>query len=111
MKKILGLILLSLGVLIVLWSLWSSYNIFSGKQLPPEIFKQTEEEAVAGEGIQDQVKQAIEEQLGKLIPADSITSLLNLISWSVLASILIFGGSKIASLGVQLLNSNKKSKI
>jgi len=37
-KKIFGWILLILGVLIILWGIWSSYQIFNNQKPVPEIF-------------------------------------------------------------------------
>jgi hypothetical protein len=41
--------------------------------------------------------------LKEILPAEAITKMLNLIVWSILAGIFIFGGSQISSLGIKLL--------
>jgi hypothetical protein len=87
MKKILGLILLFIG-------------------LATEIFKTAESKSVLpveNQEIQDQLQKLVQDQLKGMLPANSIPQLLNLISWSILATILIFGGGQIASLGIKLL--------
>jgi hypothetical protein len=43
------------------------------------------------------------EQLKEIFPKESLTKISNLIVWSILAWILIFGGSQISSLGIKLL--------
>ena len=103
--KILGFLLLTAGVTIISWTLVSSYNIFTGKTEAPAVFKMTAETAkmpVADE-IQKQLESLISQQLRGMLPANSIPQLLNLIAWSALASILIFGGGQIANLGIKLI--------
>jgi len=105
-NKILGLILVLVGVIIILAVLYHSFAIFTGKKEAPEIFKapvsQTEERP---DLMQKEMEKAIGEQIQKMLPADSLEKLLNLISWSVLAGILIFGGAQISSIGTKLLKS------
>ena len=104
-KKILGLILLFVGLIIILYSLYSSFNIFTAKTSAPEIFKV--QELTTGQkgasGVEAQIQQMISEQLKGMLPVGSFSQLLNLIAWSILAGILIFGGSQIASLGIKLI--------
>ena len=103
-KKILGLILLFLGIAVILYAIYSSFNIFTGKTTAPEIFKvQAVAKSSGTQDLQAQMQNMIEEQLKGLLPAGSLTTMLNLISWSVLAGILILGGAQIAGLGVKLL--------
>lgn len=110
-NKILGYFLLFGGILIILWSVYASYNIFITKTAAPEIFKIEEKSALTPQkGIktqtpEDLISQALGEQFGNLLPTGSIPALLNLISWSIFASILIFAGSKISSLGISLVKS------
>ena len=105
-KKILGLILLFVGLTIILYSLYSSFNIFTAKTSAPEIFK-TEETTLSQKGgtqdIQAQLEKAIGEQLKGMLPVDSLPTLLNLVAWSIFAGILIFGGAQISSLGIKLI--------
>ena len=110
--KIFGWGLLIIGVIIIGWTLYSSYNIFTGKTAAPEVFElpkeKVEEPAVKGKitGIQDiqaQLEQMMAEQLKGILPVDTLPRFLNLIVWSILAGILIFGGSQISSLGIKLI--------
>ncbi|MFH1820533.1 MAG: hypothetical protein ABH805_01315 [Candidatus Nealsonbacteria bacterium] len=99
-----GFILLFLGLAIIFYSLFSSYNIFTNKTEAPKIFKsENVTERSASDEIPAQIQQLIEDQLKGLLPSDSMTGLLNLISWSVLAGIFIFGGSQVSSLGIKLI--------
>jgi hypothetical protein len=106
-SKVAGWILLIAGIAIIGWTLMSSYNIFTTKEAVPEFFEIPKEEVVslkAGtQDIQAQLQKMIGEQLKGILPADSITKLLNLAVWSMLAFILIFGGAQISSLGIKLI--------
>ena len=103
-KKILGLSLLFLGLIIIFYSLYSSFNIFTAKTSAPGIFKtEIVPSQKNGEGLEAQVQQMIGEQLKGILPANSIPQLLNLISWSIFAGILIFGGTQITTLGIKLI--------
>lgn len=104
-KKILGLMLIIIGLAVIFYGLYSSFNIFSGKVAAPEIF--TIPPAVKSTGSQDitsQLQNIIGDQLKNMLPVDSITTFLNLISWSIFAGILVFGGAQISGLGIKLLN-------
>lgn len=116
-NKIFGFILMVFGLLIILWGLYSSYNIFRGKTALPQVFNVQELEGakqednlggktlknLSPEEIQENMQKTVQEQLEKVFPPGIFTKLLNLISWSIFAWILIFGGGKIASLGITLL--------
>lgn len=107
-NKILGYLLLLVGIAIIIWSIYASYNIFTAKTSPPDIFKA--EEKISSDVLQKNraqdpeamLEEALSKQLESILPINSLPTLLNLISWSIFASILIFAGSKISSIGVQL---------
>ena len=84
-----------------------SYNIFTAKAPAPEFFEMPKEEVSAekgtAQGLEAQFEEMIGEQIRGLIPADSFPQLLNLAVWSMLAFILIFGGTQISSLGIKLI--------
>jgi len=105
--KIFGWVLLIAGIILIGWTLLSTYNIFTGEVAAPEIFKVAEKEVLPKEegilDIQAQMEKMISEQLKGILPVDTIPRLLNLIVWSILAGILIFGGAQISSLGIKLL--------
>ena len=109
-QNLVGWVLLVTGLMIILWSVFSSYNIFTGKSLSPEIFKMTEKENVlitTPKGkIPDpetQVQGIIGEQLKGLLPLETLPKFFNLISWSIFAGILILAGSQLAGLGIKLI--------
>ena len=106
-QKFFGWALLFVGVTIIFWSLYSSYNIFTAKTTAPEIFKMPEKETVLPkketQKLEAQIQEMIGEQLKGIIPAETLPTLLNLIAWSIFAGILIFGGAQIAGLGIKLI--------
>lgn len=103
-KKILGGILLGVGILAIGWGVFDSYLIFTAKKQAPQIFKAPvlTQQPVSG-SPEAMAQQMVQEQLGKLLPAGSITELLNLISWSIFIGLLFLAGSKVAGIGVKLL--------
>lgn len=108
-----GWILLLAGLAIIIYGLYSSYNIFLGKAPAPEIFKITKESAAQGPSkgkipslavdLQKEAEKMIQEQLKGMIPQEVIFNLLNLISWSIFMGILILAGGQLSSLGVKLI--------
>ncbi|MFH1036688.1 MAG: hypothetical protein V1756_01290 [Patescibacteria group bacterium] len=105
-NKIVGWVLLTIGIGIIIWTLVSSYDIFTDKRAIPEIFPISEVNFGNSQatGAEAQLENMVGNQLKNLIPADAITKTLNLASWSILAFILIFGGMQIAGIGTKLLN-------
>lgn len=108
LKKIFGWILLITGLLIIGWSLYSTYNIFTGKAPAPEVFVAPAPATGLpnqGLGFQEEVKKMVEQEIKEMIPSEFLSRLFNLISWSILAGILIFGGSKISGVGIKLIKA------
>lgn len=113
LPKILGYILIVGGVGLIVFSVYSSYNIFTGKVLPPEVFKvekkqepilpKDEHSLTPEEQSRKEMGEVIGEQIEEVLPVENILKLLNLLSWSILAGILIFAGSQISGLGVKLV--------
>lgn len=97
--KYIGWLFLVSGIVLIVWTSFKSYNIFVGKVPPPEIFKAEEEFNKGGTEIEEMVRSHLE----KAIPPKSINKFFNLISWSVLAFILIFGGGQITRPGIRLI--------
>lgn len=111
-QKFSGWILLVAGLIIIGWSLYSSFNIFTAKTAAPEIFKiekKVIEAPTQGKipttpaELQKEMEKMISQQLKGLLPVEILPKLLNLISWSIFAGILIFAGSQISSLGIKLM--------
>jgi len=111
-KKIVGWVLLAAGILAIAWGIWSSAQIFTAKTEAPQVFKEPVVKEVSNTGgkalsmeeqMQEQMQNVIGEQIGNMLPAESITGLLNLIAWSVFMTILIFAAGKVATIGIKLL--------
>ena len=104
-KKTLGLTLLGLGLLIILWSLYSSYNIFTGRTEIPEVFTMSEKENLQGPESEFEkiINQAMGEQLKGILSLDFLPQLLSLIAWAMFSGLAIFGGTQISGLGIKLL--------
>jgi len=103
-KIIIGWLIFFTGISIIVLTLYYSYNIFTGKIAYPQIFKM-EIKGPSDETTLTGVEKLINEQLKKLLPLDTLPKLLNLIAWSILAGILIFGGNQISSLGIKLIKN------
>lgn len=104
-KKILGLTLLAFGLLIILWSLYSSYNIFTGQAEIPEVFTMSEKENLQGSESEFEkiINQAMGEQLKGILSLDFLPQLFSLMAWAMFSGLAIFAGSQISGLGINLL--------
>lgn len=116
MKKISGWTLLTIGVLIIIWGIWTSFEIFTAQRPVYEIFKPSTTQDVSFKKesfkketgsletqMQEQMQQMIIEQFKEMFPPDFLIKLLNLMSWSIFAIILFMGGEKLAVIGIRLL--------
>jgi len=112
-KKIIGWSLFAIGLLIIFWSLYSSFQIFVQGESAPEVFKtikaeETKPSESQGNLSLEAIQQQIQQQLvGALLPLNFMPKILNLISWSLFVGIAIFGGSRISGLGLKLLKEDK----
>ncbi|MFH1582416.1 MAG: hypothetical protein ABIA08_01510 [bacterium] len=110
-SKIVGWLVFTGGLLIIAWTLLNSYSIFTMQAEAPEFFTAEEQTAqqASGQSTEAQLQDLIQNQLKGMIPTDTLPVVLNLAIWSILAFILIFGGSQIASLGIKLIKNAKSS--
>ena len=116
-RKLSGWLLLIIGLSIIFFALYSSYNIFITKKAVPEIFQFSKEETVLENNqevqgsqkieealdIEEDIKKNIEEQMESIFPAEVISKFFNLIAWAIFVGILIFGGTQISGLGIRLI--------
>ncbi len=104
-SKILGYVLLIGGLLLIICVVWQTYNIFTDKASAPSVFKTAplSVEKVGAQDIQGQINEAVKKQIGQIISPDSITKVLNLAAWFMLAWILIVAGGVLSGIGVKLM--------
>lgn len=104
LRKLIGWLIFLFGLSIILTSLYFSFKIFTGGTPPPQIFTETKEtEEKSFPALPQQIQSIIQEQLKNFIPKENINKLLNLISFSLFAGIMILGGSVVSNLGIRLL--------
>lgn len=106
MNKILGIALLIIGLVVIGWAVFQSFAIFTAKASAPMVFKTPSLQDAQGGAANDaqrQVNDAVRQQLNQIIPVDGVTRILNLVSWSLFASILIIAGGTISGIGVKLI--------
>lgn len=107
-KKIIGWVLLAAGLAVIAWSIQSSFSIFTAKTAAPEIFKiqaSSTGQISTSADLQEQLGKMVGEQLKGLLPQNTLPGILNLISWSIFVTFLVFAGAKISGLGIKLLKN------
>ena len=105
-ERALGFLLLLVGLSVIGYTLFISFQMFSNKVMPPQLFSEEQASAPLKAGandLQGQIEGAIGDQLKAFIPSSAIPRILNLLAWSILASLLMFGGGQVAGLGIKLL--------
>jgi hypothetical protein len=108
-EKLLGYLLLFLGLVTIILAAYNAFDVFTGKNSPPRLFSQT--------GISIDLK-TLAQNLGPQVaapPEDSsrlevlssttVNDLLNLTAYLILVSIISAAGFKVASLGVMLIRT------
>jgi hypothetical protein len=112
--KFIGWLTFLAGISIIIFTLYFSFNVLTGKVGLPEFFQsQTVQTPISQQEMfpgQEQIGNLISEQLKGLLPEGVVPKILNLLVWSILAGILIFGGAQIANLGIKLLNIKEEPK-
>ena len=109
--SVIGYLLLTLGLLLIIFSLWQSYGIFTGQQQAPEVFKlppasqspSSNTSSPSAQDFQQQINAQISQQFTQLLPVRTVTQMFNMFIWLLLATLLIFGGGQMAGLGIKLL--------
>lgn len=104
--KFAGWFLLLIGVAVIVWILFYSYNIFTAQAPVPTVFKIGEQNQIPdqnSESFQQAVEQALQKQITSLVNQETISQILNLLAWSIFSGIAIFAGSQIAGLGIKLI--------
>lgn len=103
-NKIIGYILLCAGLLLIVVPLYYTYTIFVGKTLPPQVFMSTPTTPAENQPNNPfDLQQQMQKALVNILPIPLINNTLNLGSWMILMSILVFGGGQLANIGVKLV--------
>jgi len=102
-RKISGWTLLTIGVLIIIWGIWTSFEIFTSQRPVYEVFKLPTTQEVSLRKETGGIEQVIIEQFKEMFPPDFLVKLLNLSAWWIFMMILMLGGGKLAALGITLL--------
>ncbi len=104
LNRIIGYILLAVGLLLIATPLYQTYNIFVGKSLPAQVFHAAPVASSAAQANNPfDIQQQMQKALVAILPIDLINNTLNLGSWVILLGILMYGGGQIANLGVKLV--------
>jgi len=104
-NKIIGYVLIVVGVLLIVLPLWQTYNIFTGKALPPQVFTKPVTLQVDENASPLDVQKQMQNAFIKVLPIDLINNTLNLVNWLFLMWVLIYGGGKIADIGTKMIKS------
>lgn len=107
-KRVLGWLLVLVGLVVIFWDISASYYYFTAKQEFPRVFIQpvAEQKAASSSGTLDpqaMAGQIIQEQIGQLIPANTVSLLLNMSAWILFATFLVYAGGKVVGLGMGFL--------
>ncbi len=103
MQRILGYILLTVGLLLIAGPLLQTYLIFTGSAQPPHVFTVPAPVAPDPAASQFDIQKQMQNALLAILPIELFTNVLNLSSWIMLMFILMFGGKLLAEIGVKLL--------
>ncbi len=96
--KYFGVIFVVLGIAIIIYSIFASAQIFIYGENPPQIFQ-----------IEEGIVIPVEDE--EIVIDLPIGGMINISTWLVFAAFLVFAGSKLSFLGIQLLRySDKKNE-
>lgn len=96
-EKIIGYALLTLGVILLLFSIVEMVNVYTGNASPPNLLSLSDISIPLGQDGSNV----------SLIHGAQVSQVANLFFWFILMGFLMFAGGKIASLGVNMLKDIK----
>jgi len=96
-EKIIGYALLTLGVILLLFSIFEMVNVYTGNTPPPKLFSLSDISLPLG---QDGTSVS-------LMQGAQLSQLPNLFFWFILMGFVLLAGGKIASLGVSMVKDIK----
>ena len=96
-EKIVGYVLLAIGIAMIFFSVYQMMQVFTGASLPPNLFNFSD--------ISFQMPEQAEETL--LISGEELNKLAAMVFWYMLMFFIVYAGGKIASLGVNMIREIK----
>ena len=119
--KVLGYLLLSIGLIFILWTVFSIYGVLTGKTKPAQVFNvQAPEITLPSVGSQATLPEGLQLPGGislntsdqnptkvKIIPDEVFNGLLNIGIYYLLMMFIASSGAKISSIGIQLVKDIK----
>ena len=108
-KSIFAWVLIFIGLGLIFWDISTTYNYFTGRLEFPQIFAEPKidtTQSTSGQGGMEQITTSVLKGImGDLMPANSVSELLNLSSWILFATFLIYAGGKLVGMGNDFLKS------
>ena len=95
-EKIIGYALLTLGVILLLFSIFEMVTVYTGNASPPKLFELSDISLPLDQGTNI-----------SLIQGAQLSQLPNLFFWFILMGFVLLAGGKIASLGVSMIKEIK----
>lgn len=109
-RQFLAWVLIVIGLGIVFWDISSSYYFFTAQKDFPHVFVENTvtqvDNMAVGSTVQEQVGNVVKEQLKQLVPENTVTQLLNISSWIIFASFLLWAGGKLIGIGNDFLKNS-----
>jgi hypothetical protein len=96
-EKIIGYILLTLGVILLLFSIYEMVNVYTGNAAPPNLINLSDISLPTDQSGTTTT----------FIHGAQLSQLPNLFFWFILMGFVLFAGGKIASLGVSMIKDIK----
>jgi len=113
-KQIFGVVLIAIGLILLYYDISSSYYYFNAEKEFPQVFAEPVKQQASPTGasgstdLQDQMSAIMGEQMGKLIPENTVTGLLNVSSWILFATFLVYAAGKIIAIGSDFLKKDRE---
>lgn len=109
-NKTIGYFLLLVGLIVIFGTIFQSYNIFTGKVSVPLVFQtlspkepEKNEDQESQQQRQAQIDQVVKDQISQILPPATITKILNLSAWAILALILVSAGASVSGIGIKMI--------
>lgn len=110
-RQLLAWILIVIGLFIFFWDIATSYYYFSAQKEFPKVFLNAQTTEInnvsSGNAIQDQIGNIVKDQIKQMIPENTVTQLLNISSWIMFASFMLWAGGKLVGMGSDFLKKGQ----